>query len=118
MERGKSKEKSPKPQMCRYCLKKMSKRHLQRHESRCAAANLCLPDGYRVEKEKRLTYTCPCGYTSRRSRIFHHIAKHHSGLIKSLPSDEPPEQYDLPDIKIEEDNKSDKNNNRNANEGS
>lgn len=60
-----------------------------------------MPIGYRVEKEKQLKYTCPCGYTSRRSRIFHHIAKHHSDAIK-IESSNPHECHD-PDIKVEDD---------------
>lgn len=84
--------------MCRYCLKKMYKRHLQKHESKCAAANLSLPEGYRVEKQqKHLMYVCPCGYTNRRSRIFNHIARYHSGAIKVDPYDESPRMHVDPD---------------------
>jgi len=57
-----------------------------------------------VEKENGLTYICECGYASRRSRIFRHIAKHHSGSIKAEALDEPPRQHDSLDIKVEEDN--------------
>ena len=73
IEGSRHEKRDTKPQMCQYCLKQISKRHLQRHESRCVAANICLPDGYSVVKEKHTKYICPCGYTSRRSRIFHHI---------------------------------------------
>jgi hypothetical protein len=99
-ESRKHRRKDPEPRMCQYCLKKISKRYLQRHESRCFAANLCMPNGYRVEKEKQLKYTCPCGYTSRRSRIFHHIAKHHSDAIKIESSNNPSAQHH--DVKAED----------------
>ena len=88
--------------MCCYCLKKMAKRHLKRHESRCKAADISLPDGYRVEKGVTTTYSCSCGYKSRRSRIFEHIKKYHSGKSQASQTVDDPSSPSNDKIKMEE----------------
>jgi hypothetical protein len=98
-----SKDNKKDQRMCQHCLKKITKKHLRRHEAKCAAANIRLPQGYRVEKQKHLTYTCPCGYANRRSRTFNHIARYHSVAVKLEPSDRP-EQHDEPHVKLENEN--------------
>ncbi|HLO45447.1 MAG TPA: hypothetical protein VK175_14010 [Leadbetterella sp.] len=80
----------------------MAKRHLKRHESRCKAADISLPDGYCVEKGVTTTYSCSCGYKSRRSRIFEHIKKYHSGKSQASQTVEDPSSPSDDKIKMEE----------------
>lgn len=63
-------------QNCIHCLKPLSKRRILQHQSRCPAAKLSLPDGFKVEVVSGKTvYCCQCGYRGQRCRVLNHIEK-------------------------------------------
>ena len=63
-------------QKCIHCLQPLSKRRILQHQSRCPAAKLSLPDGFKVEvMNGKTVYFCQCGYRGQRCRVLSHIEK-------------------------------------------